>query len=126
MFKLGTIVAAAMLSMAILVSPALAFHGGGFRGSFFNHHIFFGRGFLGHHHSLRFFQSRERDHRRGDGFFPWWSDFGTTSVESDPVNTAPFAPPTPPTADDRPPTPPYKPPSVEIAPGGIEIVRGPG
>jgi len=115
-----------MLSMAVLVSPALAFHGGGFRGSFFNHHIFFGRGFLGHHHSFRFFPLRLRDHRRGGEFFPWWSDFGTTSVESDPVNAAPFAPPTPPTADDRPPTPPYKPPSVEIAPGGIEIVRGPG
>ena len=126
MFKLGTIVAAAMLSVAVLVSPALAFHGGGFRGSFFNHHIFFGRGFLGHHHSFRFFPSRLRDHRRGGEFFPWWSDFGTTSVGSDPVNTAPFAPPTPPTADDRPPTPPYKPPSVEIAPGGVEIVRGPG
>jgi hypothetical protein len=71
-------------------------------------------------------------HNHGFPFvvFPFWSnsidDGGTGSVQSNPVNTAPFAPPPPPTAAERAPTAPYKPPSVEIAPGGIEIVRGPG
>ena len=53
-------------------------------------------------------------------------DGGTGSVQSNPVNTAPFAPAAPPTANDRTPTAPYRPPSVEMAPGGIEIIRGPG
>ena len=71
-------------------------------------------------------------HNHGFPFvvFPFWSnsidDGGAGSVQSNPVNTAPFAPPPPPTAAERAPTTPYKPPSVEIAPGGIEIVRGPG
>jgi hypothetical protein len=71
-------------------------------------------------------------HNHGFPFvvFPFWSssvdDGGTGSVQSNPVNTAPFAPPPPPTAAERAPTAPYKAPSVEIAPGGIEIVRGPG
>jgi hypothetical protein len=53
-------------------------------------------------------------------------DGGVASIQSNPVNPAPFAPSAPPTANDRAPTPPYKAPSVEVAPGGIEIVRGPG
>jgi hypothetical protein len=62
--------------------------------------------------------------------FPWstgsFDGLQAPMIQSNPVNTAPFAPPPPPAASDRPPAGPYKPPSVEIAPGGIEIVRGPG
>src|SRR5258706_1115926 len=59
----------------------------------------------GHHHGFPFVG------------FPFWSnsldDGGPGSVQSNPVNTAPFAPPPPPTAAERAPTAPYKPPSVE-------------
>lgn len=98
-------------------SPApFAGPGSGGAGTGGGHHD--GHGGAGHHHDFPFV------------VFPFWGgsfdDGGTSSVQINPVNTAPFAPPAPPAAKDRAPAQPYKAPSVEIAPGGIEIVRGPG
>jgi hypothetical protein len=61
--------------------------------------------------------------------FPWtmgeFDDLQTPEIQSQPVNTAPFAPTLSGSAPGNPPAQPYKPPTVEVAPGGIEIVRGP-
>jgi len=73
-------------------------------------------------------------HHHGENFpaavFPWWIGpvdvLETPDIQSLPVNTAPFAPPSPPGPASSGSPKPYKPPSVEIAPGGIEIIRGPG
>src|SRR5258708_40255238 len=54
MLNLRTTFAAALLSVAVFVSPAQAFHGGGFHGhGFFFHHHFFHRPFF--HHPFFFF-----------------------------------------------------------------------
>jgi len=54
MLNLRTTFAAALLSVAVFVSPAQAFHGGGFHGhGFFFHHHFFHRSFF--HHPFFFF-----------------------------------------------------------------------
>lgn len=103
-------------SPAPFMGPITGTTGSGGSGSGGGHHD--GGGDQFHHHGFPFVA------------FPFWGgsldDGGTGSVQINPVNTAPFAPPAPPTANDRVPAAPYKPPSVEIAPGGVEIVRGPG
>ena len=95
--------------------PMAMGHGSGGQGSGGGHHGDHDGGF--HHHGFPFFI-----YPYAGGYI---DDGGTSSVQSNPVNAAPFAPPAPPAAAERAPTLPYKAPSVEIAPGGIEIVRGP-